>query len=161
MRLGILVPLFLLSACGGGDGTHPDASVSLDAASAADSGVAGCAIRCSSLDLAATHYDASSHLLALEIAANAPGARSGSLTVMLGLHPAGGNPSTTSKSAVLMVNGHSATIDLSPWITADLVTFGPMSVTLVGDCGMTSTFGLGVLTQGSGTQLSLTSFQCL
>ena len=105
--------------------------------------------------------DPATRVLELVIKDSAPAATSGSITAMLGLFPLGGAPSTTSKSAVLTVNARRLSIDLSPWLTPEVVTFGPVSLTLVGECGMTSTFGLGVLTQGRGPQLSLTGFQCL
>lgn len=166
MRMSRALLYFLgvpIALCCGGESTPPDAgsTPAADAGIVADSGRPSCPIGCASLDLAMTRFDPATRVLELVIKDSAPAATSGSITAMLGLFPLGGAPSTTSKSAVLTVNARRLSIDLSPWLTPEVVTFGPVSLTLVGECGMTSTFGLGVLTQGRGPQLSLTGFQCL
>ncbi len=148
------VVLWAILGCAEAESVSGDASV-VDAGSSVDAG--GCPVSCASFDLGQTSYDSASHRLEVTLLASSARVRAGSITFQVGKRGGGLN----SHSAVLSVSDRALFIDLSTWMTQDVVFFGGISLTLVAECGATSSVGDLVPEVESGSSpLAVRAFHC-
>ncbi|MBI2377996.1 MAG: hypothetical protein HYV07_28600 [Deltaproteobacteria bacterium] len=133
-----------------------DAAVPVDSGPLADAGASLCPVTCASFDLAGTTYDPSSHVLSIAVLVSAPAIRSGSISFQTSK-----GSGLSMHAAVLTVVDRTMSVDLSAVLTADVVFFGAISLTLVADCGATSSVAnLVPHTEAGGSGITVREFSC-